>query len=490
MTTIEFDLNQEKTEIQVNKNETFKEAINRYLVKHPIISFIANGNLINPEATIESQMTDLDKEKKTMKVIVDISDAGKKEKVIEKSKDIICPICKESCRIKIENYKIKLFDCINKHTTNNIKFEDFSETQNLIISDIICDDCKEKNLGNVYNKEFYKCLSCSNNLCLLCKNKHNTEHNIIKYEQKNYICKIHNDPFAKYCEDCKRNICFLCNEEHKEHKTIFFGDIIPNKGKIKNKITETKVIIESINKDIKLIIKELNEFSEFMEKYYQINNDILNNYDMRNKNYDMLMNLKEINDDNEIYKILIKINDIDNLNSKFKKIIDLYDTIFLNKVNKEINQNIPQNNIIQMPMMGFSYQNLYQMPPIFNNQLTMTQPLVMNKKSPFMTPRESSLDVNVRDRYVREIKFETPDGSIISIDLHLQQTFNILKMKLSEKINYNSFNLLDKNKKPLDMNKTLKESFILEQFVYENGDFIEKNNMFNNQGFFNNFINK
>ena len=63
-------------------------------------------------------------------------------------------------------------------------------------------------------------------------------------------------------------------------------------------------------------------------------------------------------------------------------------------------------------------------------------------------------------------------------------------MKLSEKINYNSFNLLDKNKKPLDMNKTLKESFILEQFVYENGDFIQKNNMFNNQGFFNNFINK
>ena len=49
-----------------------------------------------------------------------------KEGVFVKSKEIICPKCYEPCKIKIENYKIKLYDCVNNHIIDDI------EEQNII----------------------------------------------------------------------------------------------------------------------------------------------------------------------------------------------------------------------------------------------------------------------------------------------------------------------------------------------------------------------
>ena len=45
------------------------------------------------------------------------------------------------------------------------------------------------------------------NLCSLCKSIHDKSHIIINYENKNYICKEHNETFVKYCEDCKIDLC-------------------------------------------------------------------------------------------------------------------------------------------------------------------------------------------------------------------------------------------------------------------------------------------
>ena len=74
--------------------------------------------------------------------------------VIESSKDIICPQCKEPCLIKLNDYQIKLYECRNGHTNEGIKIDDFQKTQEVNISLIICDQCKIKNKGNTYNNEF------------------------------------------------------------------------------------------------------------------------------------------------------------------------------------------------------------------------------------------------------------------------------------------------------------------------------------------------
>ena len=50
---------------------------------------------------------------------------------------------------------------------------------------IICEHCKNFNKNDTYNNKFFRCLTCSNNICPLCKESHNKNHNIIDYEQKN-----------------------------------------------------------------------------------------------------------------------------------------------------------------------------------------------------------------------------------------------------------------------------------------------------------------
>ena len=61
---------------------------------------------------------------------------------IIKSKEIICPKCNENILIKIDNYKINLFNCKNNHNIDNILLNEYEN--NIDISKIICDKCKLK----------------------------------------------------------------------------------------------------------------------------------------------------------------------------------------------------------------------------------------------------------------------------------------------------------------------------------------------------------
>ena len=248
MIEIEFELDQVKTIIHSKLEEPFKNIIDKYLIKiskEPgTLYFISHGKQMNPNETIGNQMNE--QEKKDNKIIIYvllIEKENNNDKII-KSKDIICMKCKEPCRIKIENYKIKLYECSNGHINDNIKLIDFDNTQNINISKIICNKCPYKNKGN--SDEFYKCLTCNINLCILCRTNHNNTHNIIKYDDKNYICEIHNENIIKYCIDCNKNICFSC-EEHENHKTIYLGDIKPNIDEKKRILNDMKKHIDIIN---------------------------------------------------------------------------------------------------------------------------------------------------------------------------------------------------------------------------------------------------
>ena len=129
MTQIEFNYNQNLTIIQANLNDKFKDVINKYLQKSSLDSnkvfFLANGKQINTEETVENTMNDINKQNNNLKVLVQmIEDENNKIKKIEQSKEIIC---NEPCRFKFDDYKLQLFDCINKHTINKMtmKIKDF-----------------------------------------------------------------------------------------------------------------------------------------------------------------------------------------------------------------------------------------------------------------------------------------------------------------------------------------------------------------------------
>ena len=71
---------------------------------------------------------------------------------------------------------------------------------------------------------------------------------------------------------------------------------------------------------------KLNEFKEAMNIFYEINNDILNNYEMKNRNYQILENIKLITN-NEIFTKLKKIDKMTDYKEKIFSIIDLYNKI-------------------------------------------------------------------------------------------------------------------------------------------------------------------
>ena len=289
MFDVEFKLDQKIIIIPAKIDELFQFIISQFIQKTSIepnsVYFVANSKQIDPQQSIEKYMSDIDKKNNTISVFVNSinKEVYKNEKqTINHLKDIICPKCKEPCRFTIDNYKIKLFDCIHNHVTSDIKFDDFYKTQKIDIPDIKCDSCKNINKESSNNNEFFECLNCKETFCFLCKQKHELNHNIIKFYQRNYICSKHNNIFTKYCEDCRINICSLFNGEHVNHKTISFFDLKVDIEKSKKKLKEFRTLLDTFNEQIYEIIKKLNKLLEDINTCYKIYNNIFQSYDDKN----------------------------------------------------------------------------------------------------------------------------------------------------------------------------------------------------------------
>ena len=309
MAQIEFVYNGVNTIIQCNLNEKFKYIIQRFkdkvgLNNNKNLIFTYDGKVgINEELTFGEISNTEDKTRNKMNVLVYENEFEIRDKDIDiiKSKNVICPECKENIKMEIKDYKINLYDWKNGHKFEDIPLNEFEETQNIDRLKIICDICKKNNKSISFNNIFYKCLTCKNNICPLCKSNHDQSHKIINYDDKYYICEKHNENYISYCEECKMNLCLFCNE-HKNHKWIMFTDILPNKEELNH-------IKEEFNKNIKLFIKEmeilkkliltvLNEVKNKMNIYYQINEDIINNYNENNINYETIYYLNQFQNNN------------------------------------------------------------------------------------------------------------------------------------------------------------------------------------------------
>ena len=203
------------------------------------------------------------------------------------------------------------------------------------LSKIICNKCNQNNIYKIFNKEFYICNECGINLCPLCKAKHDNNHNIIKYKDRFYICKKHNDRYIQYCKKCKVNICFLCKNEHYNHNIIDLSEIMPNKEELLKEMKYMKELINKFKKDIENIQNILNKIANNIDIYYKIFNKIIINHDNNiNRNYQNYYNLNEIKNNNKtIINDLNNIINEQNINYKFNNIIDIYYKVI--KIRKE-----------------------------------------------------------------------------------------------------------------------------------------------------------
>ena len=127
-------------------------------------------------------------------------------------------------------------------------------------------------------------------------------------------------------------------EHNKEHKLISYMDIIPNIDNIKNKIKELKDIIDRFSENINKIIDIIKNIKMNIEEYYIINKNILNNYNIKKRNYEIFNNLNNINNitNNIIIKDIKEIINEKDIRIKFNKIYNLNEKIEDEMMKKEI----------------------------------------------------------------------------------------------------------------------------------------------------------
>ena len=237
--------------IQCTPKEKLVTIIQRFCQKAEVnrnnVIFLFNGGILDEYIT-EEKIPKNEQNKKFITVDYNINDDDQNV-VIIKSNDIICPKCKECASISInDDYKISLSNCKNGHKIENILISEFEKTQDINISKIICDRCKNKNMGEVFNQEFYRCINCKMNLCPLCKKEHNLNHNMIIYQNKFYICEEHGEPFISFCNECNKNLCFTCEEKHSNHQITDFKNLRKNKNDLEKELNIFKGYLDKIKK--------------------------------------------------------------------------------------------------------------------------------------------------------------------------------------------------------------------------------------------------
>jgi len=332
MFKVYFDFEGKNINIQCEKNDKMKKIFNKFSEKINLdinitsVYFMYSGNIIkNDELSLGEIINEIDKSTNQIHIVVIKKDTNNSNLYFEKSKEIVCPQCKESAFIYFKNYKIS-FQCKNGHELKDYLFEQYEETQKIDISKIICEQCKINKKSNTYNQIFFRCNSCKMNLCPICKPKHDKSHKIINYEQKNFICESHNENYSLYCKSCKQNICIYCGNEHTKHETISLGNIITNIEDLRSNYQKLNKKINKFKQNVGELINILNRTVHSFEIYSYIVNDAINNYENKKINYHVLNNIKGIFN-HYIIEDLDKIIKDQNYSNKFSYIVNIYNNI-------------------------------------------------------------------------------------------------------------------------------------------------------------------
>ena len=359
---------------------------------------------------------------------------------IIESNDIICPTCKEICKYEIKEHRIKLYECKYGHMKDNIKFDEFNNTQNIDISKIKCDKCKNKSKSNTFKNEFYLCIGCKMNLCPLCKSVHEKTHSIINYDNKFYICNKHNETFVKYCEECKIDLCFSCINEHIGHKIISYEDILIDTKILRNSLNSLKKRISKFKDNLEEIIKKFKKLIENMELYYNINEKIIKKYEMnKNRNYNLLISLKNIKEsiDEEAKYIINEYIFGNDLNA----MLYLYNEFNDENVEIEFKYEFDSNKIFEKNKNGKNKKSLRIFGNQFINDNKYKCKIIYNKKEYELN--EYFEDIDEEYNFKNPIKFKLKGvnnisdmswmfddcNSIASINLSKWNTSNVFDMR-------------------------------------------------------------
>ena len=330
MYNVEFNYKDNVRRVQCASEETLRTICKRYCRKYLLdinsIHFLYIGKDINFELNFAQIATEFDLNRKI--ITLNVMDRNMGDSNIYKAKEIICSECYDSALLSIEKCYIKIHDCKNGHTVGVVLLDEIEENQSIDFTQIKCENCRIYSRGYTYQNEFYRCNTCKMNLCPICEIDHDKTHIIISYDRRNYVCDKHRRSYHSFCKDCKINLCALCEKAHETHKLIYLHKMMKHdKSELTDKLKKIKTAVDIFVRDVKLIINRLNLIKENMKCFYELNFNIIHNYDERNINYQILKNINEIYKNTKILDVLDLINNEKDVYEKFKHIYDLYQDV-------------------------------------------------------------------------------------------------------------------------------------------------------------------
>ena len=443
---IEFEYNGAIIQIDCQGDVTIEDIIKRFLGKANLkinindFMYLYNGEDIGgfSNNTLKTVMAKEDLERGTMKIIAFTNNNSYSTQIGNefklKSKYIICPKCGENCLLNIKNYKISLFGCSNGHKFDNIELDEFDDTQKVDQSKIQCSSCWTRK-SEAFNNIFYKCLICSKDICPSCIGTHDNEHIIIDYDRKNNLCNMHNkENFISYCQECKLNLCFLCEDSHCGHNIIKLGKNLPQIKEIKKNLKDFETKILKIQEVIDEINGRLNKVKENLEKILTINVDLVNNFNLDNRTYQLFVNVNNIKNN-------INLKDVDdilnekNIYNQCNIILKMYDQM----IKKDIYFETPKYENKNGDEKEMNYKNEFFTKNGDENEL--------NYKNEFFNKTGDENELNYKNEFFTKTGDE---NEIISKkELNSKSTYNQinsqnLKKKLNPKNTINIKNIIKK----------------------------------------------
>ena len=273
--------------------------------------------------------------------------------LLEVGKKIRCPECiANNCTFKIDqcNYQIKS-DCSSKHHCDMDLIE-FIQKSNQHQDELI--KCCNKDCKNNTNIEY---CYCGKILCEYCMKQHimiysekkNEIHNSIKFTEKDErccCCKEYNR-FWFFCQDCQQNLCSNCRERHVKHNVIsqITNNVSQDELKeIKNKLKIQKENYEKVIKKIEVYFGEIKRKIELLKLHLKllisINENVVSSFNKKCINHEMISNLKNLS-----FNFDDKITDFKNCqNTRDAYILLLYLSEYQNnKENNYFHQNTCKN---------------------------------------------------------------------------------------------------------------------------------------------------
>ena len=393
---LNFSFEGTSTIIQCNSKDKLSDIFTRFANKAEVsqksLIFLCYGNTLNGEQKIEEKLNQEDLKRKKMNILV-----YKQENEVEERQTIqyfkplhlICTKCNENARINLTQYKI-LSKCKNDHFIGNILLHENKAKQKIDMSKIICEVCQRQNKASTFNKIFFRCLNCKINFCPLCKNKHDNTHKVINYEEKDYLCDLHNEKLSSFCESCQKNICMYCIE-HDKHKLVTFKEIFPDINVETEKIGELEDLVNKVKNKLDFMIDRIKIVKENFEYYYEI---IKNNLILLNEkkiNYEILYNYNKIKNREieEDMNYVIKTRDI---NENFRKVNDIYFKM-TNKFQEIITINYKIENTPIIKLFGSEF--------VKNNKNICS--MIINQEEMKLKDQINLKDIN-REKGILEVK--------------------------------------------------------------------------------------